>query len=209
MVINFVKFRLKLMLHRYCWRIKNKHNSTSLKTLTPYSQISVGINTYGDLNINSSNYNSKLIIGNYCSIASEVTFLLNSEHPINNISTYPFKVKIIGSDCESLSKGDIIVDDDVWIGHRAIIMSGVHIGQGAVIGAGAVVTRDIPPYAVVAGVPAKIMKMRFNEDVVSCLLDVDFSKLSENLIKTHICDLYTILDSSEQLHWLPKKSKNV
>mgnify|MGYP002768762543 FL=1 len=189
------------------WRKKNKHNSTSLKTLTPFSQISVGINTYGDLNVNSSNYNSRLIIGNYCSIASEVSFLLNSEHPINNISTYPFKVKIMGADCESLSKGDIIVDDDVWIGHRAIIMSGVHIGQGAVIGAGAVVTRDVPPYAVVAGVPAKIIKMRFNEEIVSCLLDVDFSKLSDTLVKSHICDLYTLLDSPKQLHWLPKKEQ--
>lgn len=207
MVIKFVKFRLKLLFHRYMWRKKNKHNSTSLKTLTPFSQISVGINTYGDLNVNSSNYNSRLIIGNYCSIASEVSFLLNSEHPINNISTYPFKVKIMGADCESLSKGDIIVDDDVWIGHRAIIMSGVHIGQGAVIGAGAVVTRDVPPYAVVAGVPAKIIKMRFNEEIVSCLLDVDFSKLSDTLVKSHICDLYTLLDSPKQLHWLPKKEQ--
>lgn len=207
MVIKFVKFRLKLLFHRYMWRKKNKHNSTSLKTLTPFSQISVGINTYGDLNVNSSNYNSRLIIGNYCSIASEVSFLLNSEHPINNISTYPFKVKIMGADCESLSKGDIIVDDDVWIGHRAIIMSGVHIGQGAVIGAGAVVTRDVPPYAVVAGVPAKIIKMRFKEEIVSCLLDVDFSKLSDTLIKSHICDLYTLLDSPKQLHWLPKKEQ--
>lgn len=207
MVINFVKSRLKLLFHRYIWRKKNKHNSTSLKTLTPFSQISVGINTYGDLNVNSSNYNSRLIIGNYCSIASEVSFLLNSEHPINNISTYPFKVKIMGADCESLSKGDIIVDDDVWIGHRAIIMSGVHIGQGAVIGAGAVVTRDVPPYAVVAGVPAKIIKMRFNEEIVSCLLDVDFSKLSDTLVKSHICDLYTLLDSPKQLHWLPKKEQ--
>ena len=207
MVIKFVKFRLKLLFHRYMWRKKNKHNSTSLKTLTSFSQISVGINTYGDLNVNSSNYNSRLIIGNYCSIASEVSFLLNSEHPINNISTYPFKVKIMGADCESLSKGDIIVDDDVWIGHRAIIMSGVHIGQGAVIGAGAVVTRDVPPYAVVAGVPAKIIKMRFNEEIVSCLLDVDFSKLSDTLVKSHICDLYTLLDSPKQLHWLPKKEQ--
>lgn len=73
-------------------------------------------------------------------------------------------------------KGAIIVDDDVWIGESAIIMAGVHIGRGAVIGAGAVVTKDVPPYAVAVGTPAKIVKYRFDHETIDKLLKIDFNK---------------------------------
>ena len=76
---------------------------------------------------------------------------------------------------EALSKGDIIVEDDVWIGQGATIMSGVHIGQGAVIGAGSIVNKDIEAYSVVAGVPAKLIKMRFPPNIITKLLEIDYS----------------------------------
>lgn len=106
---------------------------------------------------------------------------------------------------EEFSKGNIEADDDVWIGYGATIMSGVHIGQGAVVAAGAVVTKDVPPYAIVGGVPAKVIKYRFSEIMIEELLKIDFSKLTEEAIKSHIDELYTELEGVGQLEWLPKK----
>lgn len=77
---------------------------------------------------------------------------------------------------ETQAKGNIIVNDDVWIGDSALILSGVEIGQGAVIAAGAVVTEDVPPYAVVGGVPAKVIKYRFRDDVIKELVKIDYAK---------------------------------
>ena len=75
-----------------------------------------------------------------------------------------------------LTNGDIVVGDDVWVGQRAIIMSGVNIGQGAVIGAGAIVTKNVPPYAIVGGIPAKVIRYRFSEELIQELLKIDYSK---------------------------------
>ena len=109
------------------------------------------------------------------------------------------------SGLEGKSKGNIYVDDDVWIGYGAIILSGVHIGQGAVIAAGAVVTVDIPPYAIVGGVPAKVLKYRFESDMIEELLKIDYSKLDKEMIEEHIDDLYIELKNPKQLDWLPKR----
>ena len=111
----------------------------------------------------------------------------------------------MGKRNEGISKGDIIIADDVWVGAGAIILSGVHIGQGAVVAAGAVITKDVPPYAIVGGVPAKVIKYRFSDDLIAELLKVDFSQLDNKTILDHIDNLYQKLESVEQLQWLPKK----
>lgn len=105
---------------------------------------------------------------------------------------------------EAVSKGDITIEDDVWIGYGATILSGVKIGQGAVIAAGAVVTRDVPPYAIAGGVPAKVIKWRFPQAIIDKLVKIDFSKLDEKMVRKHIDELYEKVDENTDLSWLPK-----
>lgn len=138
------------------WRKLNTHNSTSANNIFSLDHVSVGIGTYGGLKVFNKTNDVYLKIGNYCSIGEEVKFIVAWDHILNNISTFPFKAKVLHS-CrdESVAKGDIIIDDDVWIGYGATILSGVHIGQGAVIAAGAIVAGDIPPYGIVGGFQLK------------------------------------------------------
>lgn len=171
----------------YKWRKKNKHNYTKMHSKIDVNMVNVGNYTYGPLNILSDSNNSKLKIGHCCSIGPETLFVLNSEHATDRMSSYPFQTMCLdATKNEALSKGNIIIDDDVWIGTRAIIMSGVHICQGAVIAAGAVVTKDVPPYTIVGGMPAKPIKQRFSEDIINFLLKVDFSKIDDTFIKENI-----------------------
>lgn len=171
-----------------------------------FSHVVIGNGSYGELNVVDFGGENKLIIKNYVSIAQQVSFILNADHYTNHISTYPFKVKILQmKTSESFGKGDIIVDDDVWIGYGATIMSGVHIGQGAIIAAGAVVTKDVPSYAIVGGVPAKIIKYRFKEEIIKELVKIDYSKLTKEMIQEHEEELYADLTEIKQLEWFPKK----
>lgn len=136
----------------------------------------------------------KLIIGKFCSIACGAKFIFNSaNHTLSSLSTYPFPIffEEWGLDVKNITnawdnKGDIVIGNDVWIGYEAVIMSGVTIGDGAIIRTRAVVTKDVPPYTIVGGVPAKPIRKRFSEDVISCLLEIrwwDWSKerIAENI----------------------------
>lgn len=125
--------------------------------------------------------NDKLIIGKFCSIACNAKFLMTSgNHSMKSNSTYTFpifyeewKLDINHITDAWDNKGNIIIGNDVWIGYDSIIMSGIHIGDGAIIGTRAVVTNDVPPYSIVGGVPAKIIKKRFNNDTISKLLEIN------------------------------------
>ena len=119
----------------------------------------------------------RLIIGKFCSIACGAKFLFNSaNHTLKSLSNYTFPLffeewglnkKNVTSAWDN--KGDIIIDNDVWIGYEAVIMAGVHIGDGAVIAARAVVTKDVPPYTIVGGTPARKIRMRFEEETIAKL----------------------------------------
>lgn len=205
-MINSLFNKLKYVRKKRLWRHISKHNETYMGSNFDIDAVKVGKASYGLINVISYSDLNRLFIGNYCSIAPEVVFILNGEHPTNMISTFPFKNHIIDSSLsEALSYGNIVVEDDVWIGYRSTIMSGVHIGQGAVVAAGAVVTKDVPPYAIVGGVPAKVIKYRFEPDIIDELLKVDYSKLTKEMIEEHIDDLYVELRNKEQLKWMPKK----
>lgn len=120
----------------------------------------------------------RLIIGKFCSIACGAKFLFNSaNHSLASLSTYPFPIfyEEWGLNIQNVAaawdnKGDIVIGNDVWIGYEAVVLAGVTIGDGAVIGARAVVTKDVPPYAVVGGVPARLIRRRFPDDTISALL---------------------------------------
>lgn len=189
------------------YRRKNQHNGTYPSNYFNIDCVEIGRGTYGTIRIYNDDSNLKLKIGNFCSIADNVTFLVGLEHNIHTISTFPYKVVYGGEsfDTVTTNKGDVIIEDDVWIGYGAIIMSGVRIGQGAIIAAGAVVTKDVEPYAIVGGVPAKVIKYRFDPAMIDKLMEIDFNQLKTSDITSHIDDLYTELKSEEQLGWLPKK----
>lgn len=177
-------------IYRRKWRKKNQSNFTSPVSFPPLGLVEIGKGTYGNINVLYTPQEAKLVIGNYCSIADSVTFLLSLDHPLNHISTYPFKSMAYGCP-EAISKGNIIIGDDVWIGYGAVILSGVKIGQGAVVAAGTVVTKDIPPYAVVAGVPARIVRYRFNSEVIRELVKVDWSNVEMEYVKNNLSDFYS------------------
>ncbi len=136
----------------------------------------------------------KLIIGKFCSIACGTRFLFNSaNHSLTSLSTYPFPLffeEWKQNPCDITmswnNKGDIVIGNDVWIGFEAIIMAGVTIGDGAVIGARALVTKDIPPYTIVGGVPAKPIKKRFSEKTIEALLQIRWWDWPKEKIQKHI-----------------------
>ena len=116
----------------------------------------------------------RLIIGKFCSIACGAKFLFNcANHRLKSLSTYTFPLfyedwELNKADVASAwdNKGDIVIGNDVWIGYEAVIMAGVHIGDGAIIGTRAVVTKDVPPYTIVGGVPAKEIRKRFSPEII-------------------------------------------
>lgn len=122
----------------------------------------------------------RLLIGKFCSIACGAKFLFNSaNHALGSLSTYPFPIfydewGLEGKNVADAwdNKGDIVLGNDVWIGYEAVILAGVTIGDGAIIGARAVVTRDVPPYAIVGGVPARLIRRRFDDATIEALLDL-------------------------------------
>lgn len=136
----------------------------------------------------------KLIIGKFCSIACGAKFIFNSaNHTLSSISTYPFpiffeewglNIKDVAAAWDN--KGDIIIGNDVWIGYEAVIMAGVTVGDGAIIGTRAVVTKDVPPYTIVGGVPAKPIRKRFDNETLDELLKIRWWDWPEEKIAKNI-----------------------
>ena len=136
----------------------------------------------------------RLIIGKFCSIACGAKFLFNSaNHTLSSLSTYPFPLFFEEWGLEKRNvaeswdnKGDIVLGNDVWIGYEAVIMAGVTIGAGAIIGTRAVVTKDVPPYTVAGGIPAKPIKKRYPEETIAALSELKWWDWPENRIAQNL-----------------------
>lgn len=187
LIFSYFRNKIKRVINFFKWKSINKHNNTSVKTLCPLNKITVGKCTYGILEVISYNEeNEGLQIGNYCSFAGSTLFILGGEHRYKGLSTFPFENMLTGNS-ESFSKGPIIIDDDVWVGYNVTILSGTHIGQGAIIGAGTTVSGEIPPYSIYTN--KGIVKYRFSDKIIEKLLKFDFSKFNP-----YNCDVEKLIE---------------
>lgn len=172
-----------------------------------YPQYRIGRGSYGNPTILNCNEGASLSIGNFCSIAGGVKIYLGCEHRSDWATTYPFNVlwpsasAILG---HPKTKGDVTIGSDVWIGAEADILSGVKVGDGAVIGTRAIVAKNVPPYAVVVGNPSRVVKYRFEPSIVERLLNVAWWDWSDEFIEKHLpfrlsTDINLFLDQAEHL----------
>lgn len=186
-----------------------------LKNIINHPQIQIGDFTYYDDPDGVDSFeknvlyffdfiNDNLIIGKFCQIATGVRFIMNgANHPMNGISCYPFKV--FGHDWAEASldvpfKGDTIIGNDVWIGNSVTFMQGIKVGDGAIIATNSVVTKDVPPYAIVGGNPAQVIRYRFEPETIEKLLEIKWwdwpiEKITANIKALSSGDLEALLSS--------------
>ncbi|MGD1949802.1 MAG: Vat family streptogramin A O-acetyltransferase [Leptolyngbyaceae cyanobacterium] len=149
----------------------------------------------------------RLIIGKFCAIARGVKFIMNgANHRMDGVSTYPFGIfghgwETVNPQADEIThKGDIVIGNDVWIGHEAVIMPGVRVGDGAIIAAQSVVVKDVEPYAIVGGNPATLIRRRFDERAIKSLLTIawwnwDIKKITKNLKKIVGADIEALINA--------------
>lgn len=191
-MIKILSEKIKWILLRRRWKRQNTHNHCYISKPFDISKVSIGKETYGLINpFFYNNPSEKLTIGSYCSIGEGTKFIF-SEHDYRRMSTFPFYEFVVQEKEINPSKGEIVLEDDVWIGMDCKILSGVTIHQGAVVGAGSVVSKDIPPYAIFAG--GRIVKYRFEDDIIQKLLRIDYSKLNREDILGNIELLYRTVE---------------
>jgi virginiamycin A acetyltransferase len=184
--------------------IKNYSTLVFLKHFITASNIFVGDYTYYDdrhyaperFEENNVLYNYhpervKLVIGKFCALAARTCFIMTGNHKLKAISTYPFI--IFGQGWENAfpfddfpMKGDILVGHDVWFGYDSLVLPGIKIGDGAVIAARAVVAKDVPPYTLVAGNPAKVVKQRFDDPTIDRLIKIAWWNWDIQKITRHV-----------------------
>lgn len=171
-------------------RWRNPHNLTRLHHAAEAARYGyeIGDYSYGRLRIRSWGEGARLRIGRFCSLADGITIFLGGDHRTDWVTTYPFSdlaglwPEMAGEASTLATRGDVVIGSDVWIGAGATVFSGTAIGHGAVVAGRAVVTREIPPYAIAGGNPATVIKMRFDERTIAALLDLAWWDLPRDQI---------------------------
>ena len=166
---------LKKLLRRLRHKILADQGPYLMAENKRYSDYQIGVGTYGRPEVIYYDAGATLKIGNYCSIAPGVKILLGGEHHTEYVTTYPFSLML--GEATNLpgypyGKGDVVIGSDVWIGQDVMILSGTRIGDGAVIAARSLVGRDVAPYSVVAGDPARHIKFRFPKETIDALIGI-------------------------------------
>jgi chloramphenicol O-acetyltransferase type B len=164
----------------------------SLMAANPaYRDFHIGRWTYGWPEVHRWRPTQQLSVGSFCSIAADVKILLGGEHRLDSVSTYPFGqfFRVGDANAHEFSRGDVIIGNDVWIGHGALILSGTRIGDGAAIGAYSLVSGEVPPYAIAAGNPAKVLRFRFPSAIVDELLRICWWEWDDETIRRHAPEL--------------------
>lgn len=152
----------------------------------------IGEFTYGKPKILFENEESNLILGKYCSIAEDVTVFLGGNHRVDWVTTYPFNIlnkDFANIEKHSATKGNVEIGNDVWIGFKSTILSGVKIADGAVIAACSVVTKDIGPYEIWGGNPARFIKNRFTDNQIQKLLEIQWWNWDDNKVRNNMTGL--------------------
>lgn len=171
-------------------KVDSKDSKWKRKFIKEQFGIEIGRYTYG---YNPNEISAGTYIGSFCSFASGIK-IGRMNHPINYVSTHPFLYYsnrgFIEGDKTIPQKDHVIIEDDVWIGNNAIILPGVKIGRGAVIGAGAVVTKDVPSYAIFGGVPARLIRWRFEENIRNKLVKIDWPSWDDKRLQKSIPYFY-------------------
>jgi acetyltransferase-like isoleucine patch superfamily enzyme len=165
-----------------------------ISVLVKRGQATVGAHTYGNPTIHTFTHdNTRLTIGSYTSIARGVTIVLGGYHPMDRVTTFPLRLRLglddAGVDGYPWSPGNISIGSDVWIGTNATILSGVTIGHGAVVAAGALVNRDVAPYTVVAGNPARELRSRLREDLIGPMLEIAWWNWPDETVRNRVAEL--------------------
>jgi acetyltransferase-like isoleucine patch superfamily enzyme len=154
----------------------------------------VGDHSYGGFKVLVfAGDSARVSIGKWCSIASDVEIMPGGNHRIDTVTSYPMRQYLVPDHMERVgkpwSKGDVAIGNDVWIGQGAKILGGLTIGDGAVVAAWSVVTKDVPPYAIVAGVPARVVRRRFSEETIESLLRIRWWDWDDALVRERIDEL--------------------
>lgn len=159
--------------------------------------MSYGKHTYGRMNVYTWGEGSNLVVGNFCSIAANVKVYLGGNHRIDWVTTYPFGhinqeiFNLFDGTGHPQTKGDVNIGNDVWIGDNVVIMSGITIGDGAVIANNSHVVKNVEPYSIVGGNPAKLIKYRFSKEIIEKLLEIKWWYWDDDKINNHtylLCD---------------------
>lgn len=193
----FIRFFKKIYFHyrlfgaQERWRKNNKHNYTVIENIFAFDNIKVGKFTYGPITVYRwGTIEEGLTIGSFCSIASGVKFILGGNHDTNTLSTWPFAYFFGDKQIVATTKGPIEVGDDVWIGTDVTILSGIKIGKGSVLAAGSLICKDVEPYSIMGGNPAKLIKKRFPDKIIDTLQQFQFEPLSEQFAVENM-DIFT------------------